>query len=333
MLNVDNQRSSNDPYVTIVVTVLNSADTMRDCLQSLIDIRHKKKNILVVDAFSTDGTWEILQDFKKRFPSIIQLHQMKGPCPVGWNYGINNTNTEYIAFTDADCEVDPGWIAELLKGFKTEGVIAVAGFCGTAKTDSWFQKVVGMELENRFKNFPRFLDRAPTMNLCVKTEYCKKVMFDEKLITSSEVDFGWRLTRLGKMLYSPDARIVHHHRTTWKGFWKQQRNYAKYLFIIYFTRGYGMKSDHISTPKMILQVPILELAILSIPAVFFSWYFALVSLFSVLALTGIYLSDFFHQRMFFRYVLHFIAVSFVRNLAWMVGSIQGMLNVITKKGI
>ncbi|MCM8775763.1 MAG: hypothetical protein NC930_05375, partial [Candidatus Omnitrophica bacterium] len=54
-----------------------------------------------------------------------------------------------------------------------------------------------------------YISRAPDMNLCVRSKYAKKVRFDERFIWAWETDFGYRLTRLGKMKYVPDAIVYH----------------------------------------------------------------------------------------------------------------------------
>ena len=50
-----------EPSVTVLVTARNSADTIKKCIDSILSQSYKNKKVYVTDAYSTDGTWEILK--------------------------------------------------------------------------------------------------------------------------------------------------------------------------------------------------------------------------------------------------------------------------------
>jgi glycosyltransferase involved in cell wall biosynthesis len=317
------------PNVTVVIAVKNMKNTIRKCLDSVLNTDYERKKILVGDGKSTDGTLEILKEYESK--GLIDLMEPKSPVNNQWNEALRIVDTEYIAFTDADCEVDKKWLTHLINAFKvSDEIIATAGFCGTPENVSWLSKIIGKELEHRFDNFPRYISRAPTMNLCVKTAYAKKVGFRKELHTSSEVVFGWELSNLGKILYVPRARVVHHHRSTLSGFFKQQRLYARYLFKIIFDLGYRFRGDHISTQNMILQVPLLETIILGM--VCDGYVMRTIALFATIWLFYLYYKTFneieVKESLFFATILF----CFIRTIAWTVGTLQGLFDLIIKKG-
>jgi glycosyltransferase len=51
--------------ISIITTTFNGAATIRDCLESIIEQTHPNVEHIVVDAASTDGTLDILEEYKK----------------------------------------------------------------------------------------------------------------------------------------------------------------------------------------------------------------------------------------------------------------------------
>ena len=92
------------------------------------------------------------------------------------------------------------------------------------------------------------------MNLCVRTNFAKKVMFDDRFVWSWESDFGYRLTKLGKMKYVPSAIVYHYHRPTLIKFFRQQFNNALINIFLYWKHKDKILGDHISTTSMALTL-------------------------------------------------------------------------------
>lgn len=313
----------NNKSVTILVAVKDKKNTLEKCVNSLLETEWPQKNIIIIDNISSDGSSEIL----KTFGNQIALRRMEGGLSQIFNQGIQKAQTEYVAFTDADCVVEKNWLKELLKPFgKKDDLVATAGYCGTPDDASFLQKLIGLELENRFKRFPKYIKRAPTMNLCVKTEAAKKIKFDEQFSYQAfETDFGYRLTKLGKMAYAPNAKIFHYHRASIKNFFKQQKNQAKWGFILFLKHGRKALADHITTLSMTMQIPVSFLII----------FFALLSFFNAMFL---YPAAFFFSILFFLYLKNIsdinplisyypllIMLFLIRTVAWIIGVSEGLI--------
>ncbi|MEM5843892.1 MAG: glycosyltransferase [Candidatus Aenigmatarchaeota archaeon] len=314
-----------EPWVTILVTVKNSKDTIEKCIKSLLKLNYKNYKIYVTDAFSTDGTYEILEKLRKKYPKKILLERIKGNIAKAHNYMIKKVKTPFIAMTDADCVVDRNWLRNLISGFTSREIIATAGFCSTPKEVNWLQRLIGLELEHRFKNFPEFISRAPTMNLCVRTEYAKKVEFDERLEVAQETDWGYRLTKLGKMKYVPKAVVYHYHRATLKGYFIQQFKYGKYAPFIYLKKCRGkIMGDHISTPSMFLQLLLFSLAVLFLILSIFLSFFTFLSTFLLTFLVCFFLFDILKFSKSLKEILILIFLYFLRTVAWCLGILFGL---------
>ncbi len=316
------------PWVTILVTVKNSRDTIEKCINSLLKLNYPNYRIYVTDAFSTDGTYEILKKLKKKHPKKIKLERIKGNIAKAHNYMIKKVKTPFIAMTDADCVVDKNWLKNLISGFTSKDIIATAGFCSTPKKVNRLQKLIGLELEHRFKNFPEFISRAPTMNLCVKTSYAKKVKFNEKLEVAQETDWGYRLTKLGKMKYIPKAIVYHYHRPTLKSYFKQQFKYGKQMPLIYLKQ-YKEKitGDHISTRSIFLQLLFFDLTIfLFFLSIFFKFLF-LPSIFLLIFLFIFYLYDILKFTRSIKNIFGLLFIYFLRVIAWTIGILVGLITL------
>ncbi len=238
--------------VTILIAVLNKVETIRNCVESLLKIKYPVSKIMIVDGYSKDGTYEILTEYK----DCIDLRQFPENLSRTFNWALNQIDTEYVALTDADCIVDQNWLNELMSGFEEKDVIAVAGFCGTVKSSFLLQTLIGLEMDSRFKRLPKYLHRAPTMNLCLKTNLAKKVRFDENQGVGVETDFGFRLTKYGKMIYVPQAKVWHNHRSSFKAYFRQQKNQAKWGVRLLLKHRTKAISDPITTLDMTAQIPI-----------------------------------------------------------------------------
>ena len=81
------------PKVSVGITVKNSAGTIFECIESIMKSSYPIYEIVVVDAFSTDGTWEILKSFGKR----VRALQKKGNVSVGRNEIIKKAKAILLA--------------------------------------------------------------------------------------------------------------------------------------------------------------------------------------------------------------------------------------------
>ncbi|MBK3495599.1 CDP-glycerol:glycerophosphate glycerophosphotransferase [Viridibacillus sp. YIM B01967] len=92
-----------DKFVSVIVTVYNTAEFLEECLTSVTNQIYQNVEIIVVNDGSTDGSAEIIEQFKKADSRCqsIDLHENHG---VGFarNRGIEQATGEYIYFVDSD---------------------------------------------------------------------------------------------------------------------------------------------------------------------------------------------------------------------------------------
>jgi len=326
------------PSVTVLVTVKNAKETIEKCINSIFRQTYPNFKVFVTDAFSTDGTWEILKRLKKKYGRKLRIERIKGNIARAHNYMVNKVNTKFVAFTDADCIVDKNWLKNLISGFSDEKIIATAGYCGTPKDVNRLQRLIGKELEERFKKRVQFLPHAPTMNLCVRTKYMKRIKFDESLDFAQETDWGFRVTKHGKIKFVPKAKIWHYHRATLLKYLKQQFNQARFTPFVYlkdwkiFLRNLlCIQKDPISNPNMSLQINIFALVLILLLLSVWKVIFLYISFFLFCILTIFQLIEAFKLGEKISEKFYLFLLFFLRVPIWFFGIVAGSFKLILVK--
>lgn len=313
--------------ITIFIPVKNAELTIKNCVDSVLNQSYKNKIIWVIDNISSDRTYEILKKYGKK----INLLRMAGTVPKLHNYVLKRTKTKFIAYTNADCVVHKDWLRNLLKGFNSNNIVATAGYCATPKGLNKLQELIGRELENRFKKFPEFISRAPDMNLCVRTDVAKKVKFDERFFWSWETDFGYRLTKLGKMKYVPKAIVYHYHRPNWKSFFKQQFRNASILPFLYWKHLDKIRGDHISTGNMASALLSMYLFLFFFMLSAIKTIFLIPSMIFLLIFNIIIFREIFNISKNIDEMLVVLRIFYWRTIAWIFGVPYGIYLFIKNK--
>ncbi len=106
--------TKNQPVFSVIIPAHNSAQFIRETLESVRAQTFQDFEVIVVDDGSTDNTWQAIQGcagwFPGRFCSIrVEPPQSKGPGGAR-NLGIHQAKGEFVAFLDSD----DLWVAEHL---------------------------------------------------------------------------------------------------------------------------------------------------------------------------------------------------------------------------
>lgn len=108
-------RRAADPVISILLPVRNGAACVADAIQSVLSQSFARFELLVVENGSTDGTWEILQDWAPR-DARIRLTCLPEPDLVqALNHGLSMARGSFIARMDADDVSHPERLALQLR--------------------------------------------------------------------------------------------------------------------------------------------------------------------------------------------------------------------------
>lgn len=116
--------SDSEPFLSVVVAARNEAQNLPNLLESLArqSLPSNQFEIIIADDRSSDGTWEILQQFQHRMSGlkIIRIDE----TAAGWaskkwalQQGILGSKGTVIVQTDADCRPEKGWLSMIRNEF------------------------------------------------------------------------------------------------------------------------------------------------------------------------------------------------------------------------
>ncbi len=237
--------SSRVPDVTVIVPVKNEAARIERCLVALHSQTLTPKEILVVDGHSRDATVEIAKRFGARI-LYEEYGSRAGACQVG----VEAAHGEFVAFTDADCLPDPGWLERLAARF-APGISGVGGQI-VNEGDSFWQKAVDAALDTvvgsansvqgRMFVAPRYVSSISGCNSMYRRADLLAVGgFRTDLVTTEDTELNRRLLARGKLLYIPDAIVHHRHE-------RGLRDFARRMF----QYGYGRGQSLLMGPPLLM---------------------------------------------------------------------------------
>ena len=98
--------------LSILMPAYNEKATLKEAIDSALDSPYNKE-IIVVDDGSTDGTWEILQNFNH--PDVVKVfHKKNFGKGRAIRSGLSRASGDIILIQDADLEYDPADYPNLL---------------------------------------------------------------------------------------------------------------------------------------------------------------------------------------------------------------------------
>lgn len=99
-INSYNNASKDNPVITVIVAVLNSAKTFQLCLESIIAQNYPNKELIVMDGGSTDGSVELL----KRYDNYITYWESQPDNGIyhAWNKALEHARGDWFCFLGAD---------------------------------------------------------------------------------------------------------------------------------------------------------------------------------------------------------------------------------------
>jgi glycosyltransferase involved in cell wall biosynthesis len=108
--------------ISAIVPVRNAGEYVRDALTSVFAQARPPDEVVVVDGRSTDATLAVVAEF----PAVRVVHQTDNGLADARNLGVAATDSELVAFLDADDRWLPGKLAlqaEWLDGHPEVGVV------------------------------------------------------------------------------------------------------------------------------------------------------------------------------------------------------------------
>lgn len=203
--------------VSVVVPVYNGRATIGDCLASLLEVDFPREafEVLVVDNGSRDGTADLVA---RHGAAVRLLHESKRGPAAARNRGLREARGEVVAFTDADCVVERGWLRAITAPL-ADPTVGIAGGRILARRPCNDVERFGERIHDHHSAInvwkPPY---AITMSWASRLAVLREVgLFDEDLRRVEDVDLSYRIVQAGyRVVYVPEAVVYHRNeRTLW----------------------------------------------------------------------------------------------------------------------
>lgn len=218
---------------SVIIPTFNRPWALRRCLAALRDVQFPRDRfeVVVVD----DGSQTPLGSAVSPFQSLMNLRLLRqknaGPSAAR-NYGADRARGRFLAFTDDDCAVAPGWLDgfaghlsrrdDQLVGGRTLNALR-RNLCASAS--QLILDVVQEYFHDESDPYRFFASNNMAMSA---EQYHRLGGFDVKFRTSEDRDFcdrwraaGWPLT------YAPQAQMYHAHEMGLGHFIRQHYAYGQ----------------------------------------------------------------------------------------------------------
>ena len=203
--------------ISVVIPHLNQPQALARCLQSLADGRRRPDEVIVVD----NGSRAMPEATVAAHPGARLLFEPEsGPGPAR-NRGIAAATGEVLAFIDADCFADPGWLEAVEATFADPEAEILGGDVRIAMGDPARPTMLEAYESEYAYRMDRYIARegfTGTGNLAVRRTVLDAVGPFAGLAVAEDRDWGQRATAAGhRIRYVAAMRVYHPARTDFAG--------------------------------------------------------------------------------------------------------------------
>lgn len=190
--------------IDVIIPCFNGAPFVERAIKSVINQSHPVKKILVINDGSTDRTSEIVGKMSLSHPKVVLVSQINKGLSAARNKGLEISDSEFVAFLDADDAWSPNKIANQLAILELHpesvGVVSLyqltADFLTYTPGKRPSMKMNSVNLLRR----QSFLPGSASSLMIKRSSLKSSITFDETLPYAEDLDFAIRLLDMGKVV-------------------------------------------------------------------------------------------------------------------------------------
>lgn len=219
----------NAPEVSIVMRSFNEAWALRDTLPALRAQRGPAWELIVIDSGSTDGSVDLIRDFKPdRFIQIASSEYIPGRV---MNQGMRLARAERVIFLNADATpADDQWLQPLARALENPATAAVFGRqvprpdCRAVFACD-YDRCFGPKRESaKWGHFFSMVNSGLRKDVWSKRGFLENIQYAE-----DDEYTRWAIAEGYRVEYCPDSVVIHSHNYTPEQAYKRSYGDAKAL--------------------------------------------------------------------------------------------------------
>lgn len=201
--------------VSIIIPLYNKEIFIINTLKSICAQDFKNWECIIIDDGSTDRSLKVVTDFCNAHSGNWKIYSVpNGGQTKARNIGISHATGRYLAFLDAD----DLWVTnKLSKQFEyleanTEIIGVLSGYAIFNSKSKNFRVVINNNFDKMLQNWASmrgFGGGLESVGMIRRNIIHADIMFDEKLSTSSGLDFTIRCAQLGKMVLLKEIGLLY----------------------------------------------------------------------------------------------------------------------------
>lgn len=216
------------PSVAIAMRSYNDIDVIRGTLEMVQRQTYADVTLWNFDSSSTDGTFEVIQEFND--PARIVRNDPKDYNPGKvLNHAAATVGGDVVVFLNSDATPESEqWLEQLIAPLEDPDVGATYGR-QTARPDC--RSLYRKDTERAYGDgreaagWVHFFSMA---NSAARRDVLERFPFETRVQYSEDIEWSYRLRKAGMMIrYVPDAAAMHSHNYTLKQAYKRQLGEGK----------------------------------------------------------------------------------------------------------
>lgn len=202
----------NEPLVSILSPCYNVEQYLPQCIESIINQTHNNLQIVMIDDGSSDGTWNVLQNYAGKDSRIEVYRQENQGVASTRNNLLDKVKGEYVLFVDSDDWIEPDMVEFLVGKSLTHRADIVV--CGMVVNETLVTNAYKEEFLTQDETIKRFLFhnelKGSLWNKLIKTSSLHNFRFDSRISYGEDALFCWDVLQWAHTIVITDRKLYHY---------------------------------------------------------------------------------------------------------------------------
>ena len=260
----DGLRTGSPGSVTVLMPVLNEAESIDAAIGAALAQTHAPVEVLVIDGRSSDSTRARILAIGARDSRVELLDNPAGGISAGLNIGLARARGEFAVRLDGHATVNPEYVEIGVRHLREDPALAGVGGkrVGVARTP--VGGAIALALSSPFgvgdsiNHFAADVQQTDHASFGVYRTAAARAVggWDEELLVNEDVDFDFRLLGHGhRILYDPEMVIHWNVRETLPDLARQYRRYGRGKGTMVAKNGvHAIRPRHLAAPALVIAM-------------------------------------------------------------------------------